>query len=510
LNYAQIFSQSAAAHSDRLAIVDAAREFTYSQLMHEVARAAARLSQMDLHRGDSLIVFAANRAEHIFLQLASAQLGLVFSPVHASFRVRETTYVLQSCKPRVAFVDPGTADILTEAMQNSAICPQVFSFEPIPGRPDVRSWFEECACQEFVTVEQLPAEATLQIVYTSGTTSTPKPVLRSHAAESWSVRTYAKGWNFEAGDRVLVTLSLAWSYGLTLMSMPALLTGATVFLDKGFNPVRALGAIETHRITTFAGTMSMYGMLLDALQQQKFETSSLKKMCLGGEPRNEVRVAAAEAAFGTRFSEAYALSECFPVLASCPRYDPGLPAGSLGRRIAPEAQIKLVGPEGIEVRRGEVGHALIKSPGRMLEYLNEPGMTAERLTPDGWVRTGDLLREDENGYFFFIGRSTDMIIRGGANISPLEIETALAEHPKVKDVVVVGIPDADKGERIVALAVLQDNEVESEAALVSFLEGTLARYKIPQNIIILDAIPVGASGKRSRKALQELVAQRLL
>jgi acyl-coenzyme A synthetase/AMP-(fatty) acid ligase len=507
LNYFQLFSQSTATHADCLAIVDDAREFTYAQMMHQISQTAVWLRQMGLRSGDSLVVFAANRAEHIFLHLASAQIGVVFTPVHSSFRAREAGYVLQSARPRIAFVDAGTIDILTEATQSSGISPKLVSFDTVVERPEVGSFLNGFSEQENVTPEDLPSEAPLTILYTSGTTSMPKPVLRSHGADTWSVQNYVEGWNFEAGDRVYVPLSLAWAWGLTVMSMSALASGATLFLDKSFNPVRALSAIEKHRITTFAGTMSMYGMLLDVLQREKFQTSSLKKMFVGGEPRNEAMVSAAEAHFGQRLYEGYALSECFPHLVTNPKHDIDAPTGSLGRRVAPEAQIKLIGPDGTEVRRGESGQTLIKSPGCMTEYLNEPEMTAERLTPDGWLRTGDLLREDENGYFFFAGRSTDMIIRGGANISPLEIEAALLEHPAVKDVAVVGIPDQARGEQIVALTLLREDETASELTLLAFLERTLARYKVPQRVIILGDIPVGATGKRSRKALRELAIQ---
>jgi long-chain acyl-CoA synthetase len=226
-------------------------------------------------------------------------------------------------------------------------------------------------------------------------------------------------------------------------------------------------------------------------------------MFMGGEPRNESTVIAAEMKFGQRLCEGYALTECFPLLVVNPRTDLNAPVGSVGRLVASDAQIKLVGTDGLEVARGEVGHALIKSPGRMTEYLGEPEMTAARLTLDGWVKTGDLLREVD-GYYVFAGRSTDMIIRGGANISPLEIEAALVEHPKVKDATAVGIPDPVKGEQIVALTVLHSSDTATEAELLAFLESTLAKYKVPQHIAFVDEIPIGATGKKNRRALRDI------
>jgi long-chain acyl-CoA synthetase len=507
LNYVRAFAAAAVEFADSPAIIDGTRVFTYSRMMQAVAVLAGRLRHRQVERGDRLIVFAGNRAEHILLQLACAQIGAVFSPVHPAFRVREAAYVLKSSTPRIAFVDADTAPVLAEAVAASGIQPEVISFDS-PQDLKLQDLLDADPSPAEAAVEDVDPQTPLQIVYTSGTTSTPKPVLRSHSAELWSVQTYQKGWNFEAGDRVLVTLTLAWSYGLTLMSMPTLLAGGTVYIERTFHPSRALARIQEHRITTFAGTMSMYGMLLDVLEDHSFDTGSLKKMCLGGEPRNEARVASAEAKFGIRFSEAYALSECFPLLASCPKHDLDLPVGSLGRRITPDAHIKLVDAQGVEVPRGEVGHALINSPGRMIGYLNEPQQTVERLTPDGWVRTGDLLREDDKGYFVFVGRLTDLIIRGGTNISPLEIETALAEHPGVEDAVVLGVPDPDKGERIVALTVLKGGASESEASLLGYLEIALARYKVPQTVLILERIPVGRSGKIVRKELRDWVIQR--
>ncbi|MFP1646738.1 class I adenylate-forming enzyme family protein, partial [Pontitalea aquivivens] len=340
-----------------------------------------------------------------------------------------------------------------------------------------------------------------------GSSAMPKPVLRSHRAETWSVESYIKGWAFETGDRVFVPLSLAWAWGLTVQSMTTIGSGATLYLDKSFNPVRALEAFEKYRITTFAGTGSMYAMLMDVLKERNFDISSLKKLFIGGEPSNANTVETVQAHFKLKLFEGYAMSESFPHLVLHPRDDVNAPKGAVGRRVGDDAEIRLIDSDGNDVPHGEVGHAILRSPGRMTEYYREPEMTSDRFMEGGWVKTGDLLREDENGYFFFEGRISDLIIRGGANISPVEIEDAASRHPLVKDIVVVGIPDEARGEKVVATVVAKSDEL-SEAALFDFFEQNLAKYKVPQIILFTKDLPVGATGKINRKAVRAMVLEK--
>jgi long-chain acyl-CoA synthetase len=502
MNYATFIDETINKFAHCPAVSDGTTLLTYAEFGAATNQAAASLQSLGLNRGDAILIFAENRIEHLILLVAAARLGLIFAPIHHAYRARELDYVLGNARPRVAFVEEKLRATFLEAVSRSD-CPPAHVIS-LDGEGDVISYAQFLSAKGVAETIDVEPDHPLLLVYTSGTTSMPKPVLRSHSAERWSAETYCSCWNFKANDKVLIAMSLAWVYGISSQAQSAIAAGAFLRILPRFNPVRVLEVIERERITTFAGSVSMYPMLLDVLDQQEFDVSSIEKIFGGSEARNEVAIANTEQRFGQRLYEAYALAEAFPAISLTPPIDANASAGSMGRRVSPESEVRLVGPDGQDVAIGEIGEAWLRSPGRMLEYYREPELTAARISHDGWLRTGDLLRQTEDGQYFFEGRQTDMIIRGGINISPLEIEAVLIEHPDVYDALVTGVPNPTKGQDIIAGIVLQEGRAINVEEIYIFLGENLSAFKIPQKILLLKETPTGKTGKKDRNALKGL------
>jgi long-chain acyl-CoA synthetase len=358
-------------------------------------------------------------------------------------------------------------------------------------------------------VEVGPRESLL-LCYTSGSTSRPKPVLTTHGGEIWAARSFSAMWRFTWNDAVLVGLPLAWVYGLGTVSVPALSVGAKIVLLPRFRPDDACAAIERHRVTVIPGVTTMFSMMVAYAAQQSTvpDLRSLRLALSGGERRNEVAFAKFEEISGVPVFDVYASSEARPVFS----YDPLMvarPRPGASGILFPGVEAELRDEAGGIVPPGGTGELWIRSPSTIKEYFREPELTAQRRDADGWVRMGDLFRVDEEGYWFIEGRTTEMIIRGGANVSPAELEDHLVTHPAIAEAVVVGRSDPKYGEEVVAFVV---GKFADEAAALHLLEqhcrGVIADYKIPTCVRVLDRLPLGPAGKVDRRALKELAARR--
>lgn len=327
-------------------------------------------------------------------------------------------------------------------------------------------------------------------------------MLHSQRSEVYNARTYAATWGLGPGDRGVVALPLAWVYGLSTTTAALLVSGGTVILLDRFHPVSVLDAIEEHAATAMWGTMSMYTKLLEVIRERgQTDLSSLRVVVNGGEPCPPPLVRNFEEYTGVTLLGSYATSEARPVLVVRPG-DKVVPEGSVGQ-LVPDAEIRLEGPDGREVEIGEPGHALLRCPGQMTAYYGEPELTADRVTPDGWLRTGDILRRDAAGHYFVVGRQSEVIIRSGANIAPAEVESALMSHPAVAEAAVVGVPDPRSGEAVLAYLVAERGTLPREEEIRQFLAQRVAAYKVPQRFVFIEELPRTERGKLDRTALRK-------
>jgi long-chain acyl-CoA synthetase len=498
MNLAELVVASAERTPDALAVTVGERSLTYREFVAEGSRIATGLTRAGVGRGDRVMLFADNCIEYLVLYHATVRVGAIFVPTHASFQSSELQYVVDNCEPSAVIA----SDHLWERLERSGVdLPELrITLDPT-NRGDRLRLDELGGGAPDTPIVDVDASSPALICYTSGTTDRPHPVTRSHATEIFNAETYSQVWDYQADDRALVALPLSWVYGLTTLSQGLLATGAQIVLHASFDAQDALDEIESSGITLLAGTMSMYVAILHALQQHDADLSSLRHLYRGGEPANLHVVDALERRIGVRLCDGYALTEVAPVLAVDPVRDRDAPAGTAGR-LVPGAQIRVVDALGFDVQEGEVGEAWLGGPGLMSGYWNEPELTAERVHPDGWFRTGDLLRSGSDGYYFVMGRSTDMIIRDGARVAPAEVEAALMSLPGVAEAAAVGIPDDDFGESIAAFVVVEPDCIVSVDDIYVHLGERIARYKIPTDIVFVAELPRRANSKLDRRALR--------
>jgi long-chain acyl-CoA synthetase len=480
---------------------------SYERIATESERVAAGLFDLGVTRGDRVMMFAENSTAHLITYLAVARLGAVFTPIHPSFQAAELDYVFVNSAPRVVVADPALLSRLSKSGSCGLPAIQIVLGSAVGDAITFDSLGTGCPSPGIADVR--PNEPVL-ICYTSGTTDRPHPVARSHDHEIWNAQTYADIYDFGREDTALVAMPLSWVWGLSSSCLALLSAGATVVLHREFESAAAVDEIEASQVTLFAGTMSMFTAMLGSLKQRPRDLSSLRHLYRGGEPLNNDVARQVEDLTGLRLYDAYASTEASPVLAVDPVRDLAPPQGTAGRLVK-GVKIRLVDESGADVPRGQAGEAIIGGRGIMLGYWNEPDLTAARLTPDGWFRSGDLLIEDEDGYYYVVGRSGDLIIRNGARVAPAEVESALTSLPGVRDAVATGIPDEEFGESIVAFVLLEPGTIVSVDDVYAQLSGRIARYKIPSEIRFVDDLPMLRNAKRDRRALRqqalELLAQ---
>jgi long-chain acyl-CoA synthetase len=495
VNLAAYLLGHARQHGNSVAVQLGEESITYSELTVHSERVAAGLRDLGVGPGDRVVMFSANRIEYVITYLAAARLGAIFAPIHASFQATELEYVLTNCTPTAIFAEAALWERLQRV--HSGDLPLIRVVVDQPAGEGMITFDELRRSPGSVEFADVADDDPVLICYTSGTTDRPHPVTRSHAVEIWNAKTYAQVWDYQAADRALVALPLSWVWGLSTLTLALLSVGATIVLHTEFDPRKVLREFEASHISLFAGTMSMYTALLGALCERDYDVSSLRRLYRGGEPINNEVVSALQTRLGLALTDAYAVTEAAPILAVNPVVDIDAPLGTVGR-VVHGARVRIVDDAGNDVPPGEIGEAWLGGPGVMSGYWNEPGLTADRVMPGGWFRSGDLLYEGAGGYYFVVGRSADVIIRNGAKIAPAEIESALTGLPGIRDSVAVGVPDDEFGESIVAFLVLETNCSISVDDIYAHLSDQIARFKLPSHIRFVDNLPIRWNEKRDR------------
>jgi long-chain acyl-CoA synthetase len=491
-NLASILTESAARDAAAPAIRLGDRTLTYGDLDDRSARLAALLLERGLERGDRVGVILPNVPEFPIAYYGVLRAGGVVVPMNGLLKRREIDYYLEDSGARLLLAwhgfaeeaSAGAADAGTELIE---VEPEAFAatldgFEPTPGPVDT------------------DAEDTAVILYTSGTTGKPKGAALSHRNLDQNSEIASRTTLLvDAGDVVLGALPLFHSFGQTVGMNASMRKGACLTLLPKFDPGEALATMERDGVTHFYGVPTMYGALLHHPERERFDVSALRICMTGGASMPIEVLHGFEAAFGTELMEGYGLSETSPVASSGHPGQVRKP-GSIGTPIE-KVEMRIVGEDGKEVPGGEVGEIVIRGHNIMKGYWERPEATAEAIR-DGWFHSGDMGREDEDGYFYVVDRKKDMIIRGGYNVYPREVEELLYEHPAIREAAVLGVPHPEWGEEVGAAVVLEPGSELAAEEISAWVRERIAAYKYPRVVWFLDELPKGPTGKIVKREIE--------
>ncbi len=503
--------QRALKNPDKIAYHFMGKDTTYAEFNQSVERFAAALKSLGVEKGDNIGFLLGNSPHFLISLYASMRLGATAVPINPIYTPDEISYIVKNsdAKAIIAFdafiplvekaagvfssvenyiiceTDPTTAEKL--AALPSLLKPKVKSFTYLISTP-----------AEAVPLVDVDSDDTAIILYTSGTTGHPKGAMLTFDNIYSNARDVAEYLNFSTDDRIVATLPVFHVFALTVVVNAPLLMGATILLVPRFSPQEVFQIIKEQKATVFAGVPTMFNFLYQFPEGKVEDFSTIRLAISGGSSLPVALLHNFEDKFKVRISEGYGLSEASPVTCFNP-IDRDRKAGSIGTSIV-NVENKVVNELGEEVPVGEVGELIVRGPNVMKGYYKMPEET-ENAIRNGWLYTGDLARQDEEGYFYIVDRKKDMIIVGGYNVYPREVEEVLFAHPGIVEAAVIGVPDPNFGEEVLAFVVKKDESL-TEEQLHDYCAEKLAKYKIPKSIEFLEELPKNTTGKILRRTLK--------
>ncbi|MET9905242.1 long-chain fatty acid--CoA ligase [Streptomyces sp. NPDC006476] len=468
----------------RTALIHGGTSLTYAQLYDRTTRLAHALRSRGIRRGDRIAYLGPNHPSYLETLFAAGTLGAVFVPLNTRLAGPEIAFQLADSGAKALVYGPSHAGLVAG----------------LPGDTDVRAYVEVGPEYE-AAVDGAPAEPvdepvapddTCIIMYTSGTTGRPKGAMLTHANLTWNAVNVLVDTDLIADERALVSAPLFHTAGLNMLTLPVLLKGGTCVLVEAFDPNATFDLIEEHRITFMFGVPTMFEQVARHPRWPDADLSSLRILTCGGSPVSTPLIAAYQER-GLTFLQGYGMTEASPGTLFLDAEHAVSKAGSAG---VPHffSDVRVVRPDLAPVDVGETGEVVVRGPHVMPGYWGLPEETAASFA-DGWFRSGDAARIDEDGYVHIVDRIKDMIISGGENIYPAEIEDLLLAHPGIVECAVIGVPDEKWGEVPRAVVVPREGvRVDPDEVLAS-LAGRLAKYKIPKSVVLADELPRTASGK---------------
>lgn len=498
----QILPASAKRFGDKTALIFEDRRFSYNELEELSNRLANGLTGLGIAKGDRVSIYGPNCWEWLVAYHAVAKLGAVLNPINGMLTPKEVVFVVNDCgaSALIASADKGEAIL---ANKGDMPLNNIILFGDNPPAGAMR--FEDVLAKgksDFDPV-LVPTESLATIGYTSGTTGHPKGAMQSHRSILLNLALTANMHVKTENDTVVTALPCPHVYGNIVVN-GAFFTGMTAILLPRFEEKLVLDAIETHRATVFEGVPTMYMYMLNSPELAKHDVSSLTRCTVGGQTMPAAKMKEVEERFDCPLLELWGMTELAGAATTNPFYAEnrhgsiGLPFPGVQARIADvEDAAKTMDP-------GEVGELMIKGPLVMLGYYGNEKATTEAIEPDGWMHTGDVGKMDPDGYLYIVDRRKDMILTGGFNIYPAELERVIAGHPAVAMVAVGGQPDETKGEIAKAYIVLRDGVTADAAQIIAYCREQMAAYKVPKRVQFVDDLPKTSTGKVMRRELKTL------
>ena len=491
----QLLFDQAARRPSALAIEDGDWQLSYGELAAQVKEAAGVMRHMGLSHGDTFGIWAPNCAEWIITALAGQSLGAVMVTLNTRYKGVEAADILRRARCKLLFTVKGFLGHDYPAMLEG---------QDLPALQDIIVIREEAgrgAFEAFLSREATASDMTelfdkdiSDIIFTSGTTGAPKGAMTTHAQNVQVFESFTDAIGMDENDRYLVVNPFFHSFGYKAGWLSCLIKGAAIFPLAVYNPKDVLERIERDKITVMPGAPTIFQTLLAHPDLDKHDISSLRVATTGATtiPVDLIRAMHEDLGIDDVFS-AYGLTESTGVVSLCQKGDDFETIATTCGRPLPGTELRLVDENGDDVSVGEEGEIWVRGLNVMQGYLDMPEATAETITSDGWLKTGDIGTQNAKGYIKITDRKKDMVIVGGFNVYPAEVEKALLQHPAITDVAVTGAPDERLGEVTHAHIVL--SEKLSKEDFITWCRETMANYKVPRGITFHDQLPRNASGK---------------
>ncbi|MEO8264301.1 MAG: AMP-binding protein [Ilumatobacteraceae bacterium] len=508
------FDRTVAAHPDHEALVVPFQDvrLTYRQLAERVDQLARGLMAMGLQVGDRLGMWSPNNAEWVYVQFAAAKAGVVLVNINPAYQTEELGYALaqSGCRAVVSAMGFKTSDY---ARMISEVRPSLPDLEHVVYL-DTPDWDALLAGGNTVEPDELVARGQslthgdpINIQYTSGTTGFPKGATLSHRNLLNNGYFLGEGFRYTAADRVCIPVPFYHCFGMVIGNLANLTHATTTVLPApSFDPLATLQTLDAERCTSVLGVPTMFIAMLSHPDFHTFDLSSLRTGMMAGSPCPvEVMKQCVDEMHLSEVTIGYGMTETSPVSTQTSPDDPlDKRVGTVGR-VLPHLQVKVVHPStGETLALNTTGELCTKGYSVMLGYWNEPEKTDEAIDADGWMHSGDLAVMDDDLYVSIVGRIKDMIIRGGENIYPREVEEFLYSHPDIVDVQVVGVPDARYGEELVAWVRLREGATMTRDDLAAYCAGRIAHFKIPRYVHLTDDFPMTVTGKVQKYRMREV------
>jgi fatty-acyl-CoA synthase len=505
---------------DHEALVECAtgRRWTYRQFVAEVDACALGLDALGVGKGDRVGIWAPNCAEWAFVQYGTAKLGTILVNINPAYRTHELAYVLKQAGISVLVAAPSfkTSDYRAMVAEVRGDCPELREVLFI-GDPEWERLMETGRAGDGSLLQrreaQLSADDPINIQYTSGTTGFPKGATLTHHNLLNNGFFVGEGCGYTEADRVCIPVPYYHCFGMGMGNLGCTSHGSTMVIPApGFDPALTLQAVQDERCTSLYGVPTMFIAELGLPNFADYDLSSLRTGIMAGSPCPvEVMKRVVDEMGMTEVTICYGMTETSPVSTQTGADDDLDRRTSTVGRVHPHLEVKIVDPEtGLTVPRGETGEFCTRGYSVMLGYWNEPDKTAEVIDRARWMHTGDLATMDAEGYLNIVGRIKDMVIRGGENVYPREIEEFLYTHPDIVDAQVIGVPDERYGEELMAWVRLRPGaEPLTAEALKDFCGGRLAHYKVPRYVKVVEEFPMTVTGKIRKVEMREVSVEEL-
>jgi long-chain acyl-CoA synthetase len=500
MNLVELADQHYRTFGEQVSVIFEGREYTNLQMLRFANKLSNGLKKLGVGLGDRVMVMLMNCPEVLISYQGIMRAGGIIVPVIFLLGELEMNHILKNSGAKVLITSKDFLDKIAKSREGIETLKQVIIVEDEEFPGTIKFWDLINENPEEPLNLEIDEYDLAVILYTSGTTGAPKGVMLTHKNLYTNAVSSASVANTSNGEVRLHVLPLSHSYGLTVMNAGYMFNHKSILMHW-FDPEKAFELIERYKVAGFSGVPAMFAMMLKSPAADKYDLSSLQRCGSGSAPLPLEVLRGFQERFGCTILEGYGLSETAPVVSSHRHGFPQKP-GSIGIPI-PGVEVRVVDDEENDLPIGEVGELIVKGPNVSPGYYKMPEETGETFR-DGWLHTGDMARMDDDGYLYIVERKKDLIILGGFNVYPRDVEEVLYSHPAVKEAAVIGVSDPILGEEVKAFVVLNDGQEVSEQDLKKHCRGSLSLYKCPKYIEFIDKLPRNDVGKILRKELRKL------